>query len=273
MSKFQEITSFLKSKYLWLNVLGICLALIVVVWLVLFWLSSYTRHGQELDLPDFRDISISDAQKLAKEHSFEIFVADSIHIIGKEGGIILGQNPLPGSKVKEHRKVYVTTSKHNPDMVTFYSLPELYGKNYSRKKKELNQGYALQTEIVGRKFDKGPENHILSVIYKGDTIVDRSGRGRDREFPKGGTLQFIVSSKSGGKINVPDLHCLTYAEAKFLIESYNLKIGAAEADASVNDFDGAFIWKQLPAYEEGFKVPLESEIQVYLTAEKPADCP
>jgi beta-lactam-binding protein with PASTA domain len=272
MSKINEFVGFLKSRMLWLNVLGMIVFIFALLWGINAFLLSYTRHGQQLELPDFTQHSLEKARDLAGEHNYELIVDDSVHVIGKEGGIVLRQNPEPGSKVKEGRKVYLTTSKYIPDMVDITSLPELYGKNYTRKERELRQGFALQTRISGKKYDNGPENHILAVIFRGDTIIDKGGRVKNLKFPKGATLDMVISTQSGGKVPIPNLRCMTYAEAKFIIESYRLTLGPAEADGTVADFDEAFIWRQEPPFEEGTKMEMGSPITVFLTAGKPIDC-
>ena len=74
----------------------------------MLWLRIYTNHGQKLELPDYRNMSVEEARIDAQKKSFELIVNDSLFRVGTPGGIILNQNPEAGSKVKENRKVYFT---------------------------------------------------------------------------------------------------------------------------------------------------------------------
>ena len=71
-----------------------------------------------MELPDYENTLIDDANKDANKRSFEIIVNDSVHIVGRRGGMIINQNPVKGSLVKENRKIYVTITKFNPDKLT-----------------------------------------------------------------------------------------------------------------------------------------------------------
>ena len=112
--------------------------LILLIALNLY-LRSYTNHGQKLTLPDFNDMHLRDASILATEKTFQIIVNDSTHIVGMPGGVIINQNPKAGSQVKENRKIYVTATKYQSDLIRMKSLPELYGREYEQKRKALKQ--------------------------------------------------------------------------------------------------------------------------------------
>lgn len=218
-------------------------------------------------------MTMDQAIEVAKEGNFHLVITDSIHIVGKHGSIILSQNPPPAHRVKENRTVYVTVTKHIPDMVDISDLPNLYGENYDRKIKELKIGYELESTIVGSIYDKGPERHIMQVIFNGDTIINKTQRERNIMIPRGSELQFVVSKSTGGRVSLPDLRCQTYDAAKFLLSSYSLTLGESEADATVEDFGSAYVYRQEPAYEPGKNVTMGSTIVLYLTQDRPSDCP
>ena len=47
----------------------------------------YTRHGQSLELPDYNGWNLEEALTDAADKSFRMAVLDSIHIVGKPGGV------------------------------------------------------------------------------------------------------------------------------------------------------------------------------------------
>ncbi len=270
--KMKNFIQFIKSKSFWKNILYIILVGLLLLFLVNLWLKQYTHHGQKLELPSFIDLSISEAQQLATENKFELIVVDSVHIVGKHGSLVLNQNPETGFYAKEGRKVYVTVTKHNPELVSIKSLPVLYGKNYDRKKRELLIGHKINSKVVGSMYDIGPEGHIMMVIYDNDTIITRKKRVQNLDIPKGGSLKFILSKRSGGFVEIPDLTCQTYDAAKFLLNSFKLNAGKANADATVEDFSEAYVTKQIPEYVSGEKVRIGTEFTLFLTQDLPPDC-
>lgn len=270
MKKFFQ---FLVSKTFWTQIGLMILVSVLLIFLLNLWLKQYTSHGQKLSLPDFVDKQLVDAERLASENNFNLVVEDSIYIVGKHGSIILNQNPQPGFNAKAGRKVYVTVTKHNADMIDISSLPVLYGENYERKKKELSVGYELNSKVVGSIYDIGPEGHIMMVIFENDTIIQRRKRVRNLEIPKGATLKFVLSKTTGGRIEIPNLICQTYDAAKFLLNGYKLKAGEANADATVEDYAEAYVYRQEPAYESGKKVEMGTAFTLYLTSDKPESCP
>jgi beta-lactam-binding protein with PASTA domain len=156
-------------------------------------LSIYTHHGQELELPDYTGYQYEEAVKDAKHKKFRMSIADSIHVLGKPGGIILKQNPTPHSLVKQKRMIYVTITKRSPDKILSGRLPEMYGKNYERKKRELAEHFQIQSRIKDKRYDPAEEGQILEVWYKGKTIMDSKGRNNDIVIEKGDVLDFIIS--------------------------------------------------------------------------------
>jgi D-alanine-D-alanine ligase len=254
----------------WRNLGLVALFLLGVLLIVILFLRWYTHHGQSLELPDYTGQAVETAANNARKNSFQIKVVDSVFIVGKEGGIVIDQSPKADSQVKQKRKIYVTVSKHAADQIPLGRLPVLYGKSYERKTKELKQGFEINTKIVGRKYDSGAPEHILEVIYKGQTIVSTDVRKDDILIDKGGTLEMILSKETGGSLSMPDLSCKSYDEAAFQLQTLNLIIGAEIKDNTVHDVDAAFVYNQDPSPES--RVYTGDTIKIYLTQIKPVDC-
>ncbi len=266
---FKELISFIFSKTFLKHFSLIIAFYTIIVIILLFWLRYYTNHGQKLTLPDYNGMHIEKAIIDAENHHFKIIIDDSTHIVGKPGGLIISQNPKPGSKVKENRKIYVNITKYNPDKITVADLPSLYGRNFETKKRELSI-LKLKSKVIGYEYDKGEPNYILKVLYKGTPIVTKEGKKNDIEIDKGSTLEFILSRKSGGIIDLPNLRCMTAEQAIFLIESRNLKLGAIRKNGQVINTPTGYVIKQTPAPVN--KIPMGSNIDLELSDELPDDC-
>lgn len=259
------------DKRFWRHVAFVAVIVLVFLLLVFLWLRIYTHHGQRLIMPDYTGQIFETAMRDAKARSFRMVAVDSVHIVGKRGHEIIIQNPLPDARVKENRTIYVTITKLAADQVPLSRLPALYGKSFERKKLELKQGFDIQSEIAGRMYDPGEPDHILAVIYKGDTIIDKRKRGSDVLIDKGGTLSFIVSQRTGGKLPVPDLICMTYAEAQFLLSNSGLEIAEVIQEDGIVDVLTAYVSGQVPDPSEGM-IEQGSGMRLSLSSEKPLRC-
>jgi beta-lactam-binding protein with PASTA domain len=267
----KEIYSFLTSKTFLKHLSMIAAFLVAILLLTLLWLRIYTNHSQKLELADYIGTNIEEATEDAKSKSFQIIVNDSVHIVGKAGGEIIEQNPKPNSMVKEKRKIYVTTTKHDADQFDSESLPPLYGRDFDRKKRELSY-QDITCKVVDFKFDPGEPNHILEVYYEGQVIEDASGRRKGIMIDKGSTMEFILSKRSGQQLDVPDLTCQPLSQAKFLMESINLIVGQVNEDGKITDASSAWVYDQNPRPGDGAVINSGEGIDLYITAEKPKKC-
>lgn len=247
------------------------IVLVLVVLITLFWLRSYTNHGQQLELPDYVGINYDVAFKDAEDKSFKMVVKDSLHRVGIKGGEILNQLPVAYSKVKENRTVYVTVAKYDADMISLDDLPALYGKEYIRKKEELER-LEIESEIIGYRYDTGEPEHILEVQLNGKQIVGKNMKGTGVSVPKGGKLSFVLSQRRGGTLELPDLRCMQVSAAEFVLGSQDLSIGKITLDGIIEDQGRAYIVSQYPPYSFGSKIDMGSKIDITITNTKPDNC-
>lgn len=214
---------------------------------------------------------LAEAKTEAEKETFQIIVNDSVHIIGKAGGIIIDQNPKPDAKVKENRKIYVTTTKYIADQIKVEGLPILYGRDFERKSKELSF-MDINSIVKDYIYDPGEPDHILEVYYNGQKIISKEGREEDVKIEKGGTLEFILSKRYGGEMSIPDVECMDYESAFFLIENLKLKVGKIRSQGPITDQSAAYIVSQFPIYDPEGLIKIGDEIELTLSQEKPANC-
>jgi len=246
--------------------------ILIFLFLVMWALRLYTRHGQKIELADLKGMTLEEATDVTDRHDFELVISDSIFVVGKNGGIILDQNPKPGSFVKEDRKIYITVTKHSADKILVKNLPTLYGNAYEQKKKELEYRN-IKSNIKSYQYDFGEPNHILEVWYKGQLIISKDVKKDDVEIEKGGVLEFVLSEKEGGEIPIPDLRCMTLAEATFLLESSKLMLGEVIRQGNSNFPDDRwYILDQEPVYDGISVIERGQTIMVTIVPVLPANC-
>jgi beta-lactam-binding protein with PASTA domain len=166
--------------------------------------------------------------------------------------------------------IYVTITKRSPDKIMSGRLPEMYGKNYERKKRELADHFEIKAKVIDTKFDPGDAGQILEVRYRGKTIIDSRGRENDVPIEKGDVLEFIISERSGGLIEIPNLECKTYEEAQFLLENLGLLVGEVNKQGEIEDLNAAYVVNQEP--KEGEEIMMETPILLTVSASKPGRC-
>ncbi len=265
----KEGFAFLTSR-IFLKNFGALLALMLVLLLLTsWWMRCYTHHGESLQVQDFIGLSLEDAVRKARKRSFEIVVNDSLFIVGKAPHEILEQTPPPLSRVKEGRKIYVSITKKTPDLMP---LPDIIGGNddYNQYRRSLGR-LSINTKVKERRFSNKLEpNTILEVWYEDKDITDELRDGF--KVPMGSTLEVVVTERSGGSVQIPQLVCKNFDAANFLIGNYNLNIGSIIPDGTVTNQATAYVWRQLPPHRQGARMRIGGQIDIYLTQYRPEDC-
>jgi eukaryotic-like serine/threonine-protein kinase len=262
----------LKESRIFKHILLVIAAFFGFILLISLFLRWFTHHGEALILPDYTGEYVELVMKDAKKRSFELVLIDSVFVLGKNGGMIISQNPLPGERVKRRRKVYLTVTKSKADEIPSGRLPVLYGKSYERKSRELERGFQIFSKIIDYRYDAGPENYILAVLYEGDTIVSGNDRKTDVMIEKGGTLEFVVSKTTGGYVEIPNLICKTYAEALFLCKSLKINLSEMQGNESLDSKMASYVNTQDPRFTPGVKMTMGDTIYIQLNPVKPIFC-
>lgn len=237
--------------------------LILVLLGIFSWLGYYTHHGQKIKLPDYVNEPIGNASKDANERTFEIIVNDSVHIVGKKGGLIQNQNPPGGAEVKEKRKIYVTITKHKADRISLSDM-SFYGEDYVQVQAQLKRK-SISSNVKSYEFDRLTQNSVLEVWHQGALVIGRNKDSKDLVVDKGDTLEFVVSSAQGGSSEVPDLIGRTVEQARFILNRTGLELEITYLnDLGIDDEERAVIAEQDP--QEFTSLPRGSAIIVKIKA-------
>ncbi len=248
------------------------LAVILVLFLMTnWWLRCYTNHGQVISLEEFVGMPLERAKEKGKKHGFKFEVIDSTYKKNQPKGVIESQDPKPNSPVKENRTIYVTTTKFIPDTVPLPSFND-YDYEYERYKRYLISK-DINPVIKDRIFDSRQSNNsILYFYHNGIKITDRDLRSKGYSVSMEDTLYFGVTERTSASVSIPNLVCMQYDAAEFLLSSSNLKVGEVHLDASVTDQTTAYIWRQRPEFRVRRVISVGSQIELFLTQEKPDGC-
>ena len=266
---FKEVYYFFTSLVFMKTFLSILAFSIFLLFITFWWMKCYTNHGESLQVHNYIGMDLQDAIRTAKDRSFSIEISDSLFIVGKRPNIVLEQSPSPLSRVKENRTIYFTVTKFNADEKTLPKLKGNYDFNIYKRKLKNRQINAVIKEKV---FDiNQAENTILYLYYKGKKITEEDIQ-KGVKIPMGSTLEFVVTNHGGNSVDIPDLVCMRYSEAKFLITNYKLNIGSLIPDQTITNEETAYVWKQVPKYVSNKKMRMGEFVDLYITQYKPDDC-
>lgn len=236
-----------------------------------FWgLKCYTNHGESREVPDLTGLHIDKAQKLAYNKKLKTIVVDTGYQPTKKPFVVLEQNPNPFSRVKENRNIYLTVNRATAPMTEFpmyRSGESLWGKQYNDVANALKNA-RLNSEVIARIPYEDAKNTVLEFILDGDTITNKVKSLKSLKIPMYSTVGLVVAESGSGKVEIPNLICRTYGEAKFLLSGMNLNLGTVLGQESEN----AYVYKQIPPFEEGRFMKMGEQMDIYLTSTAPEGC-
>ncbi len=266
----REVGLFLSSGIFLTNFVKMLALALALFFLSNWWMRCYTKHGESVQVNDFTGMNIGDARKLAKDKDFRFEVIDSAWFEGKPGGLIISQTPKPLSRVKEGRKIYVSVTQSQPELVRLPQLDES-SYDYDRYAGKLARRN-IKSRISERVFDrKQAENTILYLIHNGKKVSENDIK-RGYEVPMGSSLEFVVTERLSNEMEVPNLVCMNYTAAEFLVSTSNLNVGEVFEDETVTDRSAAFVYKQDPPFQASNFIQMGTQISLWLTQAQPENC-
>lgn len=121
-----SFTSFLKSRQFVFSLFGALVVVALLMFGSLQFLNIYTRHGDEIKVPDLKKMKAEKAMDLVSENGFEIIIIDTVDFDPKYPPLtISSQDPKADAAVKQGRKIYV---KINAPGYSSVRLPNLDGR-------------------------------------------------------------------------------------------------------------------------------------------------
>ena len=89
------------------NIIWAVILILVLVFAAHFLLKIVTRHNKEITVPDFTNMTLSEAQTLATKYGMRVQVTDSVYVKRMARGSIYRHNPAAGDRVKQGQKAGV----------------------------------------------------------------------------------------------------------------------------------------------------------------------
>ena|ERR1035437_6618714 len=118
----------MNSKKFFLHFSLALLTAILLFWLGLKWVSSYTQHNITVKVPDFTGKTIVALSDFIKDKQLRYQIIDSLYSPKQTPGTIIRQDPEPESQVKENRIIYLYVTSMLPPQIEMPKMVDKIGR-------------------------------------------------------------------------------------------------------------------------------------------------
>jgi beta-lactam-binding protein with PASTA domain len=161
-----SLKKYLTSRIFFGQVLAALAIIAVIGYLFMHWLTFTTDHGHEITVPDLRKLTEEQVEDKLDELDLDYELLDSVDFRGDYPKYsVVEQDPMPGTKVKVGRKVYI---KINSSGFSSVRIPDLIDKTYREavptlKALGLEEGTITYVPNLGKDM-------VLEMRYKGRNL-------------------------------------------------------------------------------------------------------
>jgi beta-lactam-binding protein with PASTA domain len=120
-----NIIDFFKKHILFANLLLAAGIIVILLLGVLLWLDKYTNHGEAIEVPDIKGLSVETAASLLQAKELNYLVIDSLFVKNALAGTIIETVPPIGTTVKKERTIYLTINSFSAQLLTIPDVIDL----------------------------------------------------------------------------------------------------------------------------------------------------
>lgn len=245
-------------KWIIRNILWAVGIVVVLITGAVIFLNVVTQHNRELVVPDFTNMTVAEAEALAADAGMRVEVTDSVFAKRIRKGAVRDQNPAPGSKVKEGRRISLTINALNAKKVT---MPNLIDLSMRQALAELqSRGLVLGKLIYVRDM---ATNNVLRQLCGNREIAP----GTTVETDTVVDLVVGLNPDTEASTYVPNVIGKRYMSAVDAVHKQSLNIKTLRFDDSVKTYEDsldAVVYRQSPEASD-IPVNLGNDVSLYLT--------
>ena len=153
------------SPLVWGNLLAMVVAVVLLMFGLIWWLDDYTHHGEGITVPDFCGMSYGSSVDKGDEVGLIVVANDSTYNKKMPAGCVVAQKPVAGASVKEGRIVYVTINSLTMPRV---AIPDLVGNSSYRQAQARLQ--ALEFKLTEPKLIDGDKDWVYGLQCDGHNL-------------------------------------------------------------------------------------------------------
>jgi len=197
-----SLRKYLTSRVFGLQVLMAVAIVAALAYLFIHWLTFTTDHGHEISVPDLRKLTEEQVQTKLDELDLDYELLDSVDYRSDFPQFsVVEQDPLPGTKVKVGRKIYI---KVNTSGFSSVRIPNLIEKTYREavptlRALGLDEGTVTYVPNLGKDM-------VLEMRFKGRNLKvgDRVLKSSKIDLVLGdGKMSYQEEEKAADTLSVP----------------------------------------------------------------------
>lgn len=169
--------AFIKTKQFLIHAGLATLSILLVLWILVRSMNSYTQHGESVEVPDFKGKTIKELEPFIQGKDIRYLIIDSIYAPKEKPGVVIRQDPETKTLVKRNRTIYLYVTGMLPPQM---AMPKLIDRS-ERQAILMIESYGLKlgkvTQVAGDcngcvlgQFIKGKAIKPGDAINKGSVI-------------------------------------------------------------------------------------------------------
>jgi beta-lactam-binding protein with PASTA domain len=178
-----NIIDFFKKHILLANLLLAAGLIPVILFGLMLWLDRYTNHGEAIEVPDIKGLSVEAAAPLLQAKELNYLIIDSLFVKNAIAGTIIETVPPIGTTVKKGRTIYLTI---NSFFAQLLAVPDVI---------DLSQRQALS--ILRSAGFESVQEKIVSSPFRGLVVgLETEGKtlSAGDKIPADSKLILLISS-------------------------------------------------------------------------------
>jgi beta-lactam-binding protein with PASTA domain len=233
MSFFKSDTWFDVFKHL--LIIGV-LASGLVLGFFYVYLPLTTHHGETIVVPKITGMNLGELESYLDQRNLAYFVDDSSYSGGTRPHTVLTQEPAPGEKVKEGRKIYISVAMSRPPVI---------------KMPKLTEGSAKVAQLILKSYDLEIGQVKFVPDLATNQVLKQQVNGQDiapgAPIAKGTKVDLVVGDGQGNQeIPIPTLVNMPEDEARTLLAGQGLQVGEVFKQAAEEGQTPGTVVRQRP---------------------------
>ena len=236
----------------------------VIIALMLFffffvYLPATTNHGETITVPKITGLQLEEVADLLENNNLRYFVSDSSYSTKSKPFEVLTQDPQPGSKVKQDRKIYVSYNMKTPPKINMPKLVEVSLKTAQT----VLKSYDLQEGKITFVPDL-QQNTVLKQLSGGKEIAP------GEPVAKGSVIDLVVGNGIGtDEFEVPNVVNMPVDEATVLLVGQNLQVGSVTYQAAPNGEADGTVLRQRPNAGGDARIRVGEMVDLWVAGPEP----
>ncbi|MCR5889467.1 PASTA domain-containing protein [Hymenobacter sp. J193] len=218
-----------------------------------------TNHGETIVVPKITGMNQEALEDYLDERNLAYFVDDSSYDATVRPGTVLTQEPRPGDRVKEGRKIYIAVAMKNPPVIKMPKLTDGSVKNAQM----ILKSYDLTVGQIQLVPDLA-QNAVLKQLVNGKEIAPGA------PIAKGTKVDLVVGDGQGNQeFPVPNVVNMPADEAATLLAGQGLLVGATFYQAPEEGQTEGTVVRQRPVSAPGATIRTGQLVDLWVAGEAP----